>query len=219
MKLKSIVLLELFILFILSINSSAQKIQYSALKSGDIIFQNLDCGPTCDAIEAVTRSYKNMSFSHIGLIVKQNDSLKVIEAIGSKVQYTDLYQFMSRTKNAHAIARPKTNKKFDLEKALRFANAQVGVPYDDEFIYNNNKYYCSELIYDAFMKGNNNKPFFKLEPMTFKPLGSDTFFEVWTDYYKKLGISIPEGALGINPGGISRSKRIKYLCDNCEVIK
>ena len=208
----------LLILLYFSINSTAQKIQYTSLKAGDIIFQNLDCGPTCDAIEAVTTSYKKMSFSHIGLIVKQNDSLKVIEAIGSKVQYTDLYKFMSRTKNAHAIARPKANKKFDLQKALAFANAQIGVPYDDEFIYNNNKYYCSELIYDAFMNGNNNKPFFVLEPMTFKPLGSDTYFQVWTDYYAKLKMPVPEGEPGINPGGISRSKRIRYLCDNCEVV-
>lgn len=219
MKNKNKLLMIVVVLFTMSTSIDAQKIQYSALKPGDIIFQNLDCGPTCDAIEAVTTSYKKMSFSHIGLIVKQNDSLKVIEAIGNRVQYTDLYKFMSRTKNAHAIARPKANKKFDLDKALNFANAQIGVPYDDEFIYNNNKYYCSELIYDAFMNGNNNKPFFVLEPMTFKPLGSDTYFKVWIDYYAKLQMLVPEGELGINPGGISRSKKIKYLCDNCEVVQ
>ena len=31
-----------------------------------------------------------------------------------------------------------------------FSLQQVGVPYDDEYLYDNGKYYCSELIYDAF---------------------------------------------------------------------
>jgi hypothetical protein len=47
--------------------------------------------------------------------------------------------------------------------------------------------------------------------MTFKPLGNDQFFPVWEEYYEKLGIEIPEGKPGINPGGMSRSPKIEIV--------
>jgi len=95
--------------------------------------------------------------------------------------------------------------------AVKNALLEKGVPYDDEFLYDNKKYYCSELIYDAFRKANKGKDFFVLEPMTFKQPGSDIFFPVWIEYYKKLGIPIPESEPGINPGGISTSSKIDIL--------
>lgn len=87
---------------------------------------------------------------------------------------------------------------------------QIGIPYDDEYLYENKKYYCSELIYDCFLNAY-GKPFFKLFPMTFKAPNSNAYFDVWEDYYQNLNIAIPEGELGCNPGGISTSKKIKIL--------
>lgn len=47
--------------------------------------------------------------------------------------------------------------------------------------------------------------------MTFINPDTGEFYEGWIDYYNKLGASIPEGVPGINPGGISRSDKIKIL--------
>ncbi|MES2778655.1 MAG: YiiX/YebB-like N1pC/P60 family cysteine hydrolase, partial [Bacteroidota bacterium] len=94
---------------------------------------------------------------------------------------------------------------------IQFSLQQLGKPYDDPFLYDNGKYYCSELIYDAFAFANNGKPFFQLEPMTFKQPNSTSYFPVWIEYYQKLNIPIPEGKPGINPGGISRSDKIEFL--------
>jgi hypothetical protein len=97
-----------------------------------------------------------------------------------------------------------------IPKAIEFALQQVGVPYDDAYLYNNGKYYCSELIYDAFLYSY-KKPLFDLFPMTFKSPKSKDYFEVWADYYKKLNMEIPEGQLGCNPGGISTSDKLKII--------
>ena len=85
----------------------------------------------------------------------------------------------------------------------------IGKKYDEEFKINNDTFYCSELIYDIFLKANNNKSFFYLSPMTYKE-GEKTM-PIWVDYFNNLGISIPENEPGINPGGISLSKKINII--------
>ena len=202
----------IFLLFTLAKPYSHAQIPSSIkLKTGDFIFQDLDCGPLCDAIEQVTKSYEGKHFSHIGLVTMQQDSTYIIEAIGKEVQLTRLNDFLKRTKNPILIGRVKKEYTAVAEEAVEYALKEKGVPYDDEFLYDNKKYYCSELIYDAFKKANGGKDFFVLEPMTFKQPGSDIFFPVWVEYYKKLGIAIPETEPGINPGGISNSNKIDIL--------
>lgn len=180
------------------------------LRNGDLLFQNLDCGPLCSAIEEVTQGRDSLKFSHIGLVYVEGDSTWIIEAIGAAVCKTPLYRFLSRTKNPHYLGRLKSPPRF-IDTAVSFALKQIGTPYDDPFLYNNQKYYCSELIYDAFQYANNNKPFFALEPMTFKQPGSASFYPAWIEYYNKLGIPIPEGQPGINPAGISRNDKLIWM--------
>ncbi len=187
---------------------NAQQLRVADLQSGDLLFQNIDCGPLCDAIEKVTTGYRGNDFSHIGLVYKRNDSVYVIEAIGKDVHLTYISNFSARTQHPIYVAALKPAYRKLNKKALRYALQQQGVPYDDVFLYNNGKYYCSELIYDAYKKANGNKPFFILEPMTFKQPGTLQYFDAWIKYYDELKATIPEGKPGINPGGISRSDRI-----------
>lgn len=196
-----------FILYLIPILSFSQKIE---LKTGDIIFQSMNCGPLCDAINQVTEGYKGHDFSHLGLVYIQNDSIYIIEAAGSAVQLTSLEKFKSYTNETMFVGRLKRKHRKLIPKAIDFALNQIGVPYDDAYLYDNGSYYCSELIYDAFLNAQ-GKPFFELQPMTFKAPNSDTYFEVWQEYYDKLEIEIPEGELGCNPGGISTSNKLKII--------
>jgi hypothetical protein len=180
-------------------------------KTGDLLFQDLDCGDICDAIEAVTQGYHDQKFSHIGLVYVQNDSVYIIEAIGTTVHLSHITGFLERSDNPVVHGRLKPEYQKLIPDAIQFALKQQGNPYDDTFLYNNGKYYCSELIYDAFAFANNGKPFFQLEPMTFKKPGSQDYFPVWVAYYQKLNMAIPENKPGINPGGISRSEKIDIL--------
>ncbi len=193
-----------------------QKPVSSTLQEGDLLFQDLNCGPLCDAIETVTQGVDGKSFSHCAMVVKQNDSLKVVEAIGGKVQINSLYNFFKRSEDTLSIKNitiARTNKlnAESLRQASDFALKQVGQPYDDAFILNNGKWYCSELIYEAFKTANQQKEFFLLAPMTFKDPNTKDFFPAWVEYYKELHQPIPEGALGINPGSISRSDKLSIL--------
>ncbi len=185
----------------------SQKIE---LKTGDFIFQSMHCGELCDAINQVTEGYKGIDFNHMGMVVVQNDSIFILEASGDAVKLTPYETFVSYTNLPMYVGRLKKRYRNLIPNAVTFGLQQIGIPYDDAYLYDNEKYYCSELIYDCFLYAY-KKPFFQLFPMTFKTPNSSTYFKVWEDYYKNLNIPIPEGKLGCNPGGISTSKKIKIL--------
>jgi hypothetical protein len=188
----------------------------SSLQTGDLLFQNLDCGELCDAIEAVTTGVDNKDFSHCAIVVTINDSLKVVEAIGGKVQTNTLHNFLVRSGDTVAlknitVGRVKPEFAPLIPAATAFAQQQVGQPYDDEFMMDNGKWYCSELLYASFKVANGQQDFFLLAPMTFKSPHTKTYFPAWITYYKQLNKPIPEGELGINPGAISRSAHIEIV--------
>lgn len=205
----------IYILFFLALTQGCKKNE-AIIQEGDILFQNFDCGDLCDAIETVTQGINGKSFSHCSLVIKDNDSLKVVEAIGGNVQINTLHNFFKRSSDTTivkniTVARVKPQYKSLIRSANNFAKQQVGTPYDDEFIVNNGKWYCSELLYEAFKQANNNKEFFTLEPMTFKDPKTGVFFPAWVKYYKDLNKEIPEGKPGINPGLMSRNDKLEII--------
>lgn len=180
------------------------------LKTGDFIFQSMDCGPLCQAINEVTEGYHGKDFSHMGLVYIHNDSTYIIEASGKAVKMTPLNVFSRYTNSPMYVGRLKRKYRKYISKAIAFSLNQIGVPYDDAYLYNNGSYYCSELIYDAFLSAY-GKPFFELKPMTFKSPETNLFFPVWVEYYAQLKMEIPEGKLGCNPGGISTSNKLRII--------
>ncbi len=181
-----------------------------------MLFQDLDCGDLCDAIEKVTTGVEGKSFSHLGLVYGKADSLYVIEAIGKDVHLTPIASFINRNKDAKGnpkvvAARLKEPYLKLNALALQYAMQQIGIPYDDAFLYDNGKYYCSELIYDAYKYANDGRPFFELQPMTFIDPETGKTFEAWVNYYRNLGMEVPEGKPGCNPGGISTSDKLEII--------
>ena len=67
------------------------------LKTGDILFQSMNCGPLCEAINEVTEGYQGKDFSHLGMVYIKNDSIFVIEAAGKAVKLTPYETFKTYT--------------------------------------------------------------------------------------------------------------------------
>ena len=145
-----------------------------ALKEGDIIFQSMNCD-LCKAINAVTEGFDGKDFSHLGMIHIQNDSIYIIEAAGKNIKLTPLEVFKTYTTETMYVGRLKRKYRKYIPKAIEFSLSQMGVPYDEAYLYDNGSYYCSELIYDAFLYAY-KKPFFELTPMSFKEPKSNEYF-------------------------------------------
>jgi len=195
-----------------------------SLQIGDILFQDLDSSPLCDAIEKVTPGYNDYNFSHIGIVVELGDpncinsdyiyenDIKILEAIPEKVKTTRLDSFLNRSFDSDSmpkvvVGRLKKQYHFLIEDAVSFLKSKIGVKYDHYFIEKNNQYYCSELIHEAFSK---DSIFFQ-KPMTFVEPETGKIMDTWDEYYKNLNFEVPQGKIGINPGIMSISQKIEII--------
>ena len=185
-------------------------------QEGDLVFQDSDCGPFCEAIEKVTFGYKGARLSHVGMIVEEKDGIYVIEAIGAGVVLTPIDSFLNRSLDENGnpkvlVGRLQDEYKKLIPSAINHMKSKLGKSYDEVFDIENDQYYCSELLYEGFKVANDNKDIFKLYPMTFKDPDTNQLFSIWDSYFKDLGIEVPEGEPGLNPGGISRSPFIHIV--------
>lgn len=202
---RSLIIITIVLIFN-NLHSFAQD-QKIILKEGDLVFQDLDCGPLCDAIEAVTEGYQGRDFSHVAIIIKENNRLRAIEAIGSEVRSISIDSLFLRTptKNKYLVMRLNDDYQYLAKNISKNSLKYIGKKYDDRFIMNNDSLYCSELVYEVFNSSIKGEQIFHLQEMTYKEPGTEKFFRAWVEYYKSLNSFIPEGLPGINPGLISRS--------------
>ena len=198
--------------------------QTFALQEGDLLFQDVNCGPFCDAIEKVTEGYQGANLSHVGMaIITENGKMQIIEATTNGVILTEVSVFLDKSLDINGnpnvlVGRMNEKFRFLIPQAKKHAQSLLGKKYDDVFDVNNDTYYCSELVYEAFKSANGDIPIFNLNPMTFVDPDTNETFGIWVDYYRKLGVRIPEGEPGLNPGGMSRSEKLNIVYDYKSLI-
>ncbi|MFT4071056.1 MAG: YiiX/YebB-like N1pC/P60 family cysteine hydrolase [Dysgonamonadaceae bacterium] len=207
-----------FVLFLLSVCSLNQAGAIN-LQNGDLLFrQPCSKESVSSAIMNVTRSAGSYQFTHVGIVYipKGTDSIFVIEATPPRVRMVPLETFLQPDNKTKClpltiVGRLKSEYQNSIPSALQEALVLIGKEYDDGFILENDKFYCSELIYHIFRKANNNRPLFELNVMTFKQPDSNQVDKDWQRYFDEKKLEIPEGKSGINPGAMSRSPAIDLL--------
>jgi hypothetical protein len=201
-------------LFAISMLLFSCKSEYKP-QTGDLLFMDLDCGSFCQAIKKVTHGVDGTYPSHVGVVLIQSNRTYVLEANTKGVVMTPIEHYLKRSVDDQQnpkilVGRLKPGYRTGITAAMNRMLALLGKPYDFAFDIDNDCYYCSELLYKGFLD-NSKKPIFNLEPMTFNDPDTKTIFPVWAEYFQKLGIPVPEGKPGLNPGSISRSDKIEIV--------
>lgn len=170
------------------------------LQSGDLLFMHGRDGDMDKAIRASTGSY-----THVALVVRDSvDRVWIVEAVGDSVRRTILSEWRHNYFDVYRLAVP-----FDTVAVIARANSFVGQPYDDAFMPDNGKLYCSELIYEAFIDSTGNH-LFEAKPMNWRD-DKGKLPKYWKKHFRKLGIPVPEGVPGTNPTDLSRSPLLRKL--------
>lgn len=195
---------------------AATSTDLGTLQSGDLVFLDLDCGDLCNAMASVTEEQFGVSgpaLSHVAIIERSATGLSVLEAWpGTGVARTPLAQVLARKQRGPArYLRLRGELRSAGEAATRAAAARIGTPYDEDFLPDNGKLYCSELVqeayHDAFAANGSGTPSpLHTSPMAFGAPGSAAR-AVWIHYYGERHIPVPDGVAGISPLGVYLAAR------------
>ena len=203
-----------------SCNSNQENNDFE-LKQGDLMFQNTGTGEIDNAIKDVTATSLSKNYSHVGMAMQKYGKWFVVEAIPKEgICQTPLMKFLNRNKNKSGksqttVARLDSYYKPFISKAIEYGIERINTPYDEIFLWDDDSYYCSELVYKMFSSQEDlpkdSIPFLT-HPMTFndssgKPMPS------WETYYRTLNQPIPEGIEGTNPNLMASSPHIKFVHD------
>ena len=177
------------------------------LRTGDLLFVGSSEGAG-SMDEAIVASTGNLT--HVAIIqVDQAGIPWVIDATpkrgASRYPLDTLVQ--ANPGAAFLVKRLKdtTGVSHFVENALRF----VGNPYDLTFLPDNDAYYCSELVRDAYRRPDGSY-LFEAAPMNFlSPDGSLPTY--WEELFERLDMPVPQGILGTNPQDMSRSPLLRDI--------
>lgn len=180
------------------------------LQTGDLLFRGETSGQLSEAIDRVTQTAAETHFSHVGLVKIAKDEIYVLHAspVGGTCRVS-LNDFLHPEGDSVVVIayRLKENWQFAIPAAIERAETMLGKPYNFSYILSDTSHYCSEFIFRAFAPDS----LFTLNPMTFKDPQTGDYFPAWVDYYRKLGVDIPEGLPGCNPNGMAASEKLEHL--------
>ena len=121
------------------------------LLPGDLVFQD-----TRSPQSRIIRSITDSPYSHVGVIFRREGRLHVFEAYGP-VKSTPLTDWVRRDEGRFAIRRLKRREELLDAEALaaleKLGQAWLGKPYDPQFRWDDEKLYCSELVWKLFREG------------------------------------------------------------------
>jgi hypothetical protein len=118
---------------------SAQDTPITDVREGDVIFQTSQSSQS-PLIQIGTRSH----ITHCGIIVMRDGKPYVLETLKTLV-LTPLDKFIARGKEGKYWLKRSDKENIKIEYAH-----YLGKPYDLAFSFDNDIYYCSELVYDIY---------------------------------------------------------------------
>ena len=163
----------------------------SILQNGDLLFMS-DESDLSKAIIETTEKY-----SHVGIFF---DGMLYHASRKSGVAKQKLEEYLAEEKHEVFIYR---YPEIDAEIIKEMAERYLGCQYNHSFYPDNGKFYCSQYIAEIL-------PIFDIVPMKFGD-GEKEVSDYWKKQYEELGVPVPIGKPGTNPGQLAKSEKLKYI--------
>lgn len=173
------------------------------LGTGNLLFVRDQKGDMDQAIAAATGHY-----THVGIVECTDSGVYVIEALPrwGVVRNTFAVFYLSNiidTQDVRPFDMYYVDVDYDTAKLVTLMHQFLGQPYDDYFAHDNQRMYCSELVYECFYDNQGNH-LFKMQPMNFNDsLGNLPRY--WQFHFDSLGVPPPQGQPGTNPSDMAKS--------------
>lgn len=196
---------------------------YDKTKTGDLIFVGYPAGTLSGSggmAEAISSSTGNgeLEFIHTAILEVTDSGAFVIDAT---IKYgvdrhpldTMVQQFMLEDGTKPILVYMRLKDDTGVEKYVDNAKAFIGEGYDLYFLPDNGLHYCTELVYDSYIK--NGEHLFSCSPMNFKDANGN-LPEYWTNLFDYLGQKVPQDMDGTNPQSMSEAPvlvRVKTSSD------
>ena len=181
------------------------------LKNGDLIFQLSGNSEFSKAISEATACDGELDFSHVGIIfIDENNDKQVIEASPTEgvriIPLADFKKLALKIDGKPALLVKRLIVDIDFNEAIKRAKMLIGEEYDWWFLPNNDKIYCSELVYESFID-ENGAHVFSSNPMNFRAKDG-TMPLYWVQLFGGKEENVPEGIEGTNPNDLSKDFRL-----------
>lgn len=181
-------------------------------KTGDLVFVGYPAGTLsgnggmAEAISSSTGDGK-LEFVHTAILEVTDSGDFVIDAT---IKYgvdrhpldTMIRQFMLEDGTMPILVYMRLKDDDGVDGFVENSKAFIGEGYDLYFLPDNSLHYCTELVYDSYIK--NGEHIFSSSPMNFKDANGN-MPEYWTKLFDYLGQKVPQGIEGTNPQSMSES--------------
>jgi hypothetical protein len=152
-------------------------------------------------------------------IVDDQGQMAVVESLQgtpSGVRITPLSSFLERSLDAKGRPKVIVGRFYPpyhrlIPAAIHEAKQLIGKPYDPYFSLNNDAYYGSELIYEAFRLANHGTPLFHLRTVSFINPDTHEIYPFWDNWSFQHGKKAPPELQIVDPGSMSTSSKLRIV--------
>jgi uncharacterized protein YycO len=191
-------------IFLLLIAAATVSASEYVKQEGDIVFQSSPLNMLVKVIEGCTDS----PLSHCGILHHIDGKWRVVEARGN-VHETDYDQWVKTGREGHlAVYRLKPIYSDKIADMIASAQMHAGKPYDAKFEMDDEKLYCSELVYKAF-KSATGEELGKLQKL------KELSWEPWKEAIAAIeGGEVPLEREMITPKALSEAEQLDVVYDD-----
>lgn len=171
------------------------------LQNGDLIFTMVPADYSLDSQTVDYGDTSQVEYIHVSIADVENDSVFIIDATLARgvaryplADFLNDFRYPDGRNTLFCVKRLKdtTGVAGFVQKAKSF----VGQPYDIGFNLDNDSMYCSELVYNSYVK--DGKPLFILDSIDFRHR-DETMSPYFESLFGMVGKPVPQGHNGILP--------------------